>query len=393
MACRIPKYRCFKPKNLGLVVIDGTQHYLGKYGSPDSVAEYNRLIQEWLARGTSLPPKTKLGNITLTVNQLMLSFLSGHAEIHYRHADGSPTGELANFGDSFRPLKELYGRCPAAEFSPLKLKAVREKMIQIGLARSTINQRVGRIIHLFKWATENELVPPSVHHGLKAVSGLKRGRSEARETSPVRPVLDDQVDAIEPHVSRQVWAMIALQRLTGMRPGEVVVMRTCDLDVSTDIWRYVPERHKTQHHGHKRTIYVGPRAQQILGPWLRSNATEYLFSPREAMDEYRREQRRHRKTPLYPSQRERKRRRNSRQVPGDRYTSKTYHHAVQYGCRRASISLWHPNQLRHTAATHLRRKYGLEAASVILGHSNLETTQVYAEADSLEALRIIAEAG
>ena len=47
---RIPKYRRFKPKNLGLVVIDGKQHYLGRYGSPESVAEYNRLIQEWLAR-------------------------------------------------------------------------------------------------------------------------------------------------------------------------------------------------------------------------------------------------------------------------------------------------------------------------------------------------------
>jgi integrase len=393
MACRIPKYRCFKPKNLGLVVIGGTQHYLGKYGSPESMEEYNRLIQEWLARGISLPSQTESGNLALTVDQLMLSFLSGHAEIHYRHADGSPTGELANFSDSFRPLKELYGPCPAEDFSPLKLKAVRQKMIQTGLARSTINQRVRRIIHLFKWATENELVPPSVHHGLRAVSGLKRGRSEAREASPVKPVLDDQVAAVEPHVSRQVWAMVVLQRLTGMRPGEVVVMRTCDLDVSTDIWRYVPQRHKTQHHGHKRTIFIGPRAQRILAPWLRTEVTEYLFSPKEAMEEYRREQRRHRKTPLYPSQRGRKRKCISKQVPGDRYTTKTYHHAVQYGCRRASISIWHPNQLRHTAATQLRRKYGLEAASVILGHSNLETTQVYAEADSLEALRVTAEVG
>src|SRR6516165_2239841 len=133
---RIPKYRCFKPKNLGLVVIDGTQHYLGKYGSPESIAEYNRLIQEWLARGPSLPTPDSPGHDALSVNELILSFLSGHALVHYRHADGSPTGEVANFRDSFRPLKELYGRSPAAEFSPLKLKAVRERMIESGLARS-----------------------------------------------------------------------------------------------------------------------------------------------------------------------------------------------------------------------------------------------------------------
>jgi hypothetical protein len=32
---RIPTYRRYKPKNLGLVVIDGKQHYLGKYGTSD----------------------------------------------------------------------------------------------------------------------------------------------------------------------------------------------------------------------------------------------------------------------------------------------------------------------------------------------------------------------
>lgn len=37
-------------KDFGLVVIEGKQHYLGRYGSAEFVAEYNRLIQKWLAR-------------------------------------------------------------------------------------------------------------------------------------------------------------------------------------------------------------------------------------------------------------------------------------------------------------------------------------------------------
>ena len=40
------------------------------------------------------------------------------------------------------------------------------------------------------------------------------------------------VEAIQPFVARQVWAMVQLQRLTGMRPGEVCRMRMCDLDIS-----------------------------------------------------------------------------------------------------------------------------------------------------------------
>ena len=43
---RIPKYRHYKPKGLALVVIDGHQYYLGRYGSPESWDEYHRLVKE-----------------------------------------------------------------------------------------------------------------------------------------------------------------------------------------------------------------------------------------------------------------------------------------------------------------------------------------------------------
>src|SRR5262249_11135074 len=187
-------------------------------------------------------------------------------------------------------------------------------------ARSTINQRVGRIVHLFKWAVENELVPPDIHHGLKAVAGLRMGRTKARETAPIKPVPEASVDAVRPHVSRQVWAMIELQRLTGARPGEVVIMRTCDVDTSGDVWVYTPKRHKTQHHGRERAVLLGPRAREVLRPWLRPAATQYLFSPKEAMAELREGQRRRRKTPLYPSQRDRPRKKNPKRILGERYS-------------------------------------------------------------------------
>src|SRR5437764_1438954 len=112
--------------------------------------------------------------------------------------------------------------------------------------------------------------------------------------------------------------MIELQRLTGMRPGEVTIMRTGDIDRTGHIWTFVPSGHKTEHHGHARTIYLGPRAQEVIKPWLRADPDAYLFQPREAMEEFRAEQRRNRKTPLYPSQR-RPRKAAPRQAPGDRY--------------------------------------------------------------------------
>ena len=50
---RVPKYRHYKPKNLGVVRIDGTDRYLGRYNSPESLEKYHRLIAEWL----SSPPE------------------------------------------------------------------------------------------------------------------------------------------------------------------------------------------------------------------------------------------------------------------------------------------------------------------------------------------------
>lgn len=389
---RLPKYRHYRPKDLAVVRIDGNDVYLGKYGSEESREKYRRVVAEWLIQGTPRPtPRPHdSGDASITVNDLILAFWKQHAEQHYRHADGSPTGELDNYRDSLRLLRRLYGTTPTSLFSPLPLKAVRQAMIESGLARTTINQRIGRIVHLFKWGVENELISPTVHQAIKAVAGLQKGRTKAREPEPVRPVAEASVEAIREFVTRQVWAMIELQRLTGMRPGEVTSMRSCDVDTSEALWIYRPAGHKTAHHGRERSIFLGPRAQEVLRPWLRADPADYLFSPREAVTE--RLARRRQGKPVAAG----KRRSNGRapgRAPGDRYTTQTYHHAVRYGCARAAVPTWHPHQLRHSAATWLRKEFGLDAARVILGHTSASTAEIYAELDNEKARAVMQRVG
>ena len=50
-----------------------------------------------------------------------------------------------------------------------------------------VNARVNRIRRIFKWAVSEEVVPPSVIEGLRAVEGLRRGCSNVREAEPVGP--------------------------------------------------------------------------------------------------------------------------------------------------------------------------------------------------------------
>jgi integrase len=393
-APRTPSYRHHKPSDQAVVTLNGRDVYLGVYGTAASRAEYDRVIAEWLAAGRRPPAGAGGQGGGLpgpTVNELIVAYV-GWADGYYRKGD-RPTSEPKNIRGSLGPLHHLYGPTAAGDFGPLALKAVREEMIRADLCRNEINKRVGRIVRMFKWGVENEHVPPAVYQALKAVAGLRKRRSEARESPPVKPVPEAHVEAVRPFVSRQVWAMVELQRLTGMRPGEVCQMRTVDLDTSGRVWVYTPESHKTEHHGKERPIYLGPRAQEVVKPWLRTDLAAYLFSPAEAMEEFWAARRRARVTPLTPSQRARKKRRKPKRRPGDRYAVTSYDHAIRDACQRAAVPHWHAHQLRHSAATWLRKEFGLDLARIILGHSSPATAALYAEADRAKAVAAMLEVG
>ncbi len=54
---------------------------------------------------------------------------------------------------------------------------------------------------------------------------------------------------------------------------------------------------------------------------------------------------------------------------------------------------WHPHQLRHNAATRLRKEFGLDTARAVLGHSSTAVTEVYAELDRDKAAHAMARIG
>jgi len=220
-----------------VVTLHGRDHYPGPHGTDESKAEYDRLIAEYLVRGRHAPPAPGASDESqssddLTLNEVFARYWDGHV-IHYYRKHSRPTSEQSNIRKAVRPLLELYGQTLASRFGPLALKAYRQRLIDMGRARPAINRDVDRVRRMLKWAGENELVSAQIYQNLRAVAGLKRGRSEALEPEPIQPVPEDTVEAVLKHVSPQVAAMIRLQMLTGMQPGEVVIMRGCDLDTGS----------------------------------------------------------------------------------------------------------------------------------------------------------------
>jgi integrase len=422
-----PSYRLHKPTGLAVVRLNGKDFYLGQHGTKESRERYDRLLGEWLARGRQLtaPASPSAGGITIA--ELIAAYWT-HAEAYYRKPDGTPTSEPAAIRHALRVLRRLYARTPAAEFGPLKLQALREEMIALGWARGTINKHVQRVVRMFKWCTNREMIPPHLHQALTTVDGLRAGRSAAKETAPVEPIADAHVAAVLPHVCPAVAAMIRLQRVTGMRSGEVVIMQRMDLDTAGPVWIYRPTSHKTEHHGHARVIHLGPDAQAILEPFLSIETPihAFLFSPAAEASRGTR----------------RGRGGQRRRGPGTRYTVGSYRRAIARACddafslppdlERDALAVaecvrecwkvhkrpprleempagirearerveawraplrWHPHQLRHTAATELRSRFGIEAARVVLGHRSSGATEIYAAQDQGKAAEIMAAVG
>jgi integrase len=408
-----PKYRHYRPKRLAVVRLNGKDIYLGAYDSPESWEKYHRLIAEWVAdpaatsqfRVANQPSATQ--SPAISINEMLLAYWE-HVTAYYRHGD-RPSKEVACLKYALRPLKALYGSTPARDFGPKSLKAVRQHLIEQDICRNQINARIYRIRRAFRWAVSEELIPASVYESLKAVTGLQRGRSAARESEPVKPVPVQQAHAVLPLVAPQISTMIQLQLVTGMRPGEVVIMRPADIEQTGQTWIYRPSEHKTEYLGIEKLIPLGPQAQQLIRPFLDRSPEQFLFSPVEA-EAWRNETRSvlrnpDRKTPIYPSelrQRE-KRKQKSRQrlakrPKRDRYDVDAYRRAITYGiekAKRAGISVqhWHPHQLRHTRATEIRKRYGIEGAQVALGHQSADVTQIYAERNLALAMRIAQEIG
>ena len=397
----------------------------GKFDSAESRAAFRAFEAEWDAA----PHRQGQAGDETSVNAILLAFIE-HAKQHYRYPDGTLTPEVGEYKLVSRHVRELYGIRKASDFGPLALKAVRQKFIAAGWSRKFINQRIGRVRRMFKWAAGEELIPFESYQRLTAVTGLQRGRTPARETDAIGPVADAVIDATLPFLNRHVRGLVELQRHTGCRPGEAVIIRRADIDTGGVIWIYRPTAHKNSWRGKSRTIAVGPRGQQVLREFFTPSIDDHLFNPRLAVGEQIAERSAKRVTPRYPSHMKRnaaKRVKSPGRPPAERYDRVSYTIAIARACARAfplparlaqqagephaawrtrltpeelvevkawrKLHRWAPNMLRHNFATKVRKELGLEAAQVVLGHARADTTQIYAEKNEQLAATVAAKLG
>lgn len=178
--------------------------------------------------------------------------------------------------------------------------------------------------------------------------------------------------------------MVRLQLETGMRPGELVIMRAIDIDMTGKVWLYRPGsdqgqngQHKTAHHGHIRIVPIGPKGQEIIRRYLIPETQAFIFNPARNMEERSIALRLVRKTKVQPSQVNR-RRKKPRKKPGQMYARAIAEAIKRHNAGKPEsehIPHWHPHQLRHARALELKREAGLDVARAVLGHRSPVMTE------------------
>ena len=337
----------------------------GVWGDPEAVRQYRRWAAEWLA-GNGAPVE----ELVVSVARLISQYVDWAGEHYVKH--GRPTSEGHAIRAALRAVNDLYGDTPASEFTPTRLLSVQASWVSSGLSMSTANGYLNRVVRCFSWGVSRALVPASIADALRHVRPLVAGRTSARIPAPKRAADDADLDKVLPHLhpipdrQRALEAILRLQRLTGMRPGEVLELRPCDLDRSSEPWLYKPQSGgKTLHLEQPRRVYLGPHARSLLSPWLVACPDRELLFRVPA---------RH----------------------GDRHVAvriEFLRFRLAEACRIVGVPVITPHQIRHTYATDLHRRYEddkLVAAAI--GDTPEVARRVYVDDPNDAAAKRIAEA-
>jgi len=177
-------------------------------------------------------------------------------------------------------------------------------------------------------------------------------RPKIRRTQP-RSVTEQEVDALlsAPVVSDPLGnrdrTMLEVLYATGLRVSELVHLRQGQIDLNQGVIRIVGKGDR------ERLIPLGEETMRALKSYCGGVRDEILL---EHQTDY-----------LFPTRR------------GDRMTRQAFWHIIKRYARKAGVAnALSPHTMRHAFATHLLNQGAeLRVVQMLLGHSDLSTTQIY----------------
>lgn len=399
---RPPKLCHHKKRGYAFVYVGTKQVYLGRWGSSEAQAAYDRFLLKWAKSNQETEHPRQTDDYLLA--EVVCAFLED-----YERRPVQNKSDLNTFRLLSRRIGKLFPRHRADDFRISDLETLRDSFQQKGFdrkgkhqeyTRTYLNKLINRTKTIFSWGVAKEMVSAETAARLKYLPPLRKGRTTASEPSPKHLIPDADYKAACAFLSPYYRDVVEILRLTGMRPSELANMRVCDIDRSKSVWFYSPKHHKTEHSGGIRSVALGKKAQTILRKHLKERKQdEYVFTTVRAMESKWKNDRERRKTPLTPSQKARdEERKNRLEKFRNQLDPVIIGRRVRAACDKAieagKLSRpWTPYELRHTAITNVRTKFGAEVAQHFAGHSNLDTQKFYDHSAQMAAEKVAREIG
>jgi integrase len=409
----LPRPTVHKRSGSARLRIGGKEYWLGPAGTREADDLYRRHLTAWVASGctsadlppevvptvqappasspTPTPPAAPADTeaAVMTVGGLTLRYVAA--------VKGSKTPEQLRGCSKWWNARvvanalETRRAVPLDRFGPKMLKDVQAELATrprnqkrdgepVPRTRYMVNRTVKEIVAMFAWAVGEELVPPDRLVALRCVKSLRAGESPARESEPVAPVTDAEIEAILPHLPSVVADLVRFARLTAVRPSEACGLRLADVENADDLPapRWTLKRHKTAHKGKTREIAIGPRAWRIVERWAAGKAaTDPVFATGDLGR-------------VRVSGTIKKRKRRTKRTA---FTADDIRKDIAAACRAAGVPAWTTYQLRHAGITEARRTCGLDGAQALAGHASAKMTEHYSRLTFADAARVALKIG
>lgn len=145
-----------------VVTIDGTDYYLGKHDSPESLARYAVLIATYQAGGLKLPDDFDAYALDAKAAAILDHSQPVHVTASYREHTkakyANNPAELHRIGQICDEADKHEGDKLADKYGPLALQRQRKLWIDAGNSRVYSNRLTNAVVRMFKWAVSQELV-------------------------------------------------------------------------------------------------------------------------------------------------------------------------------------------------------------------------------------------
>lgn len=280
------------------------------------------------------------GKFTATINRMKVAMESFATMYGHEEADDMTAAKVAAWMEAFILTKRKHGG-----------KGPKTK--------HTANLALNYVKRAFVWGMTRKEVAQSAAGAVALIRTVRGDHLAIRRKARIKAIAWDVVEATCKKLPANVRAMVELQWWTGMRPGEVMRLRPCDIDMSGEVWVYTPAHHKNSWREKERHIPIGPQGRAVLEKHLPSKTDEWVF----------------------------------RRPDGKRFDRQSYARAIANAATEAKVETWAPNRIRHSYATRVRLLHGPQAVADMLGHANLNQQAVYVEDAILRAKRIAKEVG